>query len=243
MNIAIIGHGRMGKEVQAVAQEKNIAVACILTSSNNPSGRGITPDALKDVDVCIDFSSPDAVVDNIEAVASCKKNIVVGTTGWHSHLEKVTGLVSRNGIGLLHSANFSLGVNIFARIIENAARIMDNHSDYDAAIAEVHHRHKTDSPSGTALALGTILLQAIRRKGELLTTPSQGEIAPGQLHIGSLRTGNVTGWHSVIFDSDADTIELTHTAKSRRGYALGAIAAAGWLKERKGIFTMEDVVL
>jgi len=243
MNLALIGYGKMGREVEKAAKEKGAKIIKIFDIDNNTGGLGLTRESLKGVDVCIDFSAPGAVLDNIEAVADCGKNIVVGTTGWYDRLDHVRKLVKEKKIGLLYSANFSLGVNIFAQIVMDAAHLFQHHPEYDVAISEVHHKGKTDSPSGTALTLGSIILQNLGRKSELATEAVHGVIKPHQLHVTSTRLGAVTGKHAVLFDSEADTVELVHTAKSRAGFALGAIVAAEWLKGKKGTYTMRDVIL
>ena len=243
MHIALIGHGKMGREVESVAKEKGLKVVSIFTEENNTGGLGLTPDALKNVDVCIDFSAPAAVLDNIEAVADCGKNIVVGTTGWYDRLESVRKLVKEKKIGFLYASNFSLGVTIFSQIVMDASHLFDKYSEYDVSISEVHHTGKTDSPSGTALSLGSVVLQALKRKTEILHETSHGAIKPHQLHVTSTRVGHVTGTHTVLFDSENDSVELVHRARNRRGLALGAVVAAEWLKGKKGFYTMRDVIL
>ena len=243
MNLALIGHGKMGNEVEAVAKEKGIKVVRIFEVENNTGGIGITKDTLKGIDVCIDFSSPTAVIANIEAVADCGKNIVVGTTGWYDRLDHVRKLVREKKIGFLYAANFSLGVNLFSQIMMDAAHLIDRYAEYDVALSEVHHRGKADSPSGTALSLGGLILQAMKRKSELVSETSHGAMKPHQVHVTSTRVGVVTGKHSVVFDSESDSIELVHTAKNRQGFARGAIVAAEWLKGKKGFYTMRDVIL
>jgi 4-hydroxy-tetrahydrodipicolinate reductase len=243
MNLALIGHGKMGKEVERVAHEKGCKVVKIFEVDENQEGSALTKEALKAVDVCIDFSSPEAALSNIEAVAECGKNIVVGTTGWYDRLDYVRKLVKEKKIGFLYASNFSLGVNIFNQIVMDAAHLFEKHTQYDVSISEIHHRGKADSPSGTALTLGSTILQAIKRKSELVTETQHGGIKPHQLHVTSTRMGTVTGKHAVLFDSDADMIELVHTAKSRSGFAQGAIVAAEWLKGKKGFYTMRDVLL
>jgi len=243
MNLALIGHGKMGKEVEAVAKEKGIKVVKILEVENNTGGMGITKDSLKGIDVCIDFSSPAAVIANIEAVADCGRNIVVGTTGWYDRLDYVRKLVKEKKIGFLYAANFSLGVNLFSHIMMDAAHLIDRYAEYDVALSEVHHRGKADSPSGTALSLGALILQTMKRKSELVSETSHGVMKPHQLHVTSTRVGAVTGKHSVMFDSESDSIELVHTAKNRQGFARGAIVAAEWLKGKRGFYTMRDVIL
>lgn len=243
MNIALIGYGKMGKEVERVAEERGINVIAILSRKNNTRGVGITHDSLKGVDICIDFSVPDSVLDNIKAVAECGKNIVVGTTGWYEKLELVKTLANETKIGVLYASNFSLGLNIFSQIVMDASRLFERYADYDVAINEAHHKGKADSPSGTALSLGAVVLQQMSRKTEILHETSHGQIRPHQLHITSTRAGNIIGTHSVLFDSECDSIELVHTAKSRRGFALGAVVAAQWLKGKQGFYTMRDVIL
>ena len=235
MRIALLGFGKMGQEIGAVAGEQGDTIAKVF-EIDNP----VKPDQLADVDICIDFSIPESVLPNIRAAAEARRDIVVGTTGWDKHLPEVRNLVKESG--LLYSANFSLGMNIFFRIVARAAELMNN-ADYDPFIHEVHHAQKADSPSGTALRLADILLDRIDRKKGILTHPPDGKIAPDMLHVTSTRVGLVAGTHTVGFDSGADLIELRHNAKNRRGFALGALAAARWLRGRKGIYTMDDVEL
>ncbi|MBI1806400.1 MAG: 4-hydroxy-tetrahydrodipicolinate reductase [Ignavibacteria bacterium] len=242
MNIALLGYGNMGKEVERVAQERNITIKQILKLANNLQGMGITAETMKDVDVCIDFSTPTAVIHNIWAVAEYGKNMVVGTTGWYDKLKEVEKIVKEKKIGLLYSPNFSLGINVFYHILTTAAHYFDKFDQYDVALRETHHRGKVDSPSGTALAMGQIVLQHIRRKKEMLHETAHKQIKPSQLHITSSRVGHVFGQHEVIFDSEADCVELVHVAKTRSGFALGALIAAEWLKGKKGMYTMKDVL-
>jgi 4-hydroxy-tetrahydrodipicolinate reductase len=243
MNIALIGYGKMGREIERVAKERGITVAAIFDVAENPDGSGLTGESLKSVDVCIDFSSSEAVVENIRRVADCGKNIVVGTTGWHDRLEDVKAVVKSSKIGLLHSSNFSLGVNIFLQVVMDAARHFNKYPGYDVAITETHHTAKADAPSGTALSLGAAVLKEFTRKTDLFSETSHGKMKPTQLHVTSTRLGSTVGKHAVVFDSEADTIELIHTAKSRAGFALGAVVAAEWLKGKKGVYTMRDVVM
>lgn len=242
-NIALIGHGTMGKEIERICgQRKNITIRKIFTETNNLRGIGMTREALRDVDVCIDFSTATSVISHIEAVSECGTNIVVGTTGWYDKLPKVKKMVERKKIGLLYAPNFSLGMNIFFQMLTSAAHYFDHYDMYDVAIQETHHNAKADSPSGTALALGELILQHIRSKKEMLMETSHKKIEPSQIHITSTRLGHVVGTHRVVFDSLGDAIELVHTAKDRSGFAVGALAGAEWLKDRKGLFTMKDVL-
>jgi 4-hydroxy-tetrahydrodipicolinate reductase len=236
MRIALIGFGKMGREIDSIAREQGETVARVFEL-----GSEVSPAALGDIDVCIDFSMPDAVLSNIHAAVQAKRDIVVGTTGWYQHLPELKDRVKDSG--LLYSANFSLGMNVFFRMVRHAAELMNRATEYDPFVHEIHHRQKIDSPSGTALRLGQILVDAIDRKKTILGKPPEGNIDPGMLHISATRAGVVAGTHTVGFDSEADLIELKHVAKTRRGFALGALAAARWLHGRKGIYTMDDVDL
>ena len=236
MRIALIGYGKMGREIEAIARHQGETIARVFDST-----RPVAAADLSEVDVCIEFSTPSAVLSNIRTAIEARKDIVVGTTGWHQHLPELREKVRDSG--LLYSANFSLGMNIFQRIVARAGDLIENAPEYDPFVHETHHRLKADSPSGTALRLAEILLGRISRKRRMLTQTSTEKIAADALQVTSTRAGHVTGTHVVSFDSDADLIELRHVAKNRRGFALGALAAARWLHGRKGIYTMDDVDL
>jgi 4-hydroxy-tetrahydrodipicolinate reductase len=168
--------------------------------------------------------------------------MVIGTTGWYDKISEVEKIVKTNKIGFLYSPNFSLGMNIFYQILSSATNIFEKFDCYDPAIQETHHRGKTDSPSGTALTLAQVLIGNIRRKRSMFQETAHKQLKSEELHITSTRVGNVVGKHAVIFDSEADTIELVHTAKNRAGFAMGALIAAEFLKGKKGIYTMKDVI-
>ena len=237
MKIALIGYGKMGKEIERCASEKGIAVSAVF-DENKP----VTVGGIRDADVCIDFSIPSAVVHNTGIYAKAKKNAVIGTTGWLEHLDKISDVVRHAGIGLIHASNFSIGVNVFMQIVAYASERMNAFEEYDAYIHEIHHNQKLDSPSGTALSIGKIMLEKIERKRALLSDTSKEKIQSDQLHVTSTRTGSVPGTHMVGFDSPADTIELTHTARNRTGFALGALYAAEWIQGKKGLYTMADIL-
>jgi 4-hydroxy-tetrahydrodipicolinate reductase len=236
MKIALIGYGKMGREVEAAAKAQGESIACVFDSRNR-----VTAAALQDADVCIEFSTPQSALSNILAAIGAGKDVVVGTTGWQHELPNLRQKLQDSG--LLYSANFSLGMNIFQRIVARAADLMQNAGDYDPFIHEAHHRQKADSPSGTALTLAEILLARLERKTQIMGEAAHGRIDPASLHVSSTRAGYITGTHTVGFDSEADLIELRHVAKNRRGFALGTLVAARWLRGRKGIYTMEDVEL
>lgn len=236
MRIALIGYGRMGREVESIAVERGHEVVATFDED-----RPVTEEGLSPADVCIEFTHPSAVLHHVRTAAAARKDMVVGTTGWLAHLEEVRTLYRENG--LLFAANFSIGVHAFLRIVRQAARIMNRLPDYDPFVVEVHHRQKVDSPSGTALRLAEVLLEEIDRKTEILRQAPDGRISAEQLHVASVRAGTVTGTHTVGFDSGADLLELKHTAKNRRGFALGAVHAAEWIRGRKGVFSMDDIDL
>jgi len=236
MRIALIGYGKMGHEIEAVAIQQGETVV-----KTFDIGNPVDVPSLSDVDVCIEFSTPQTVMQNIRVVLEARKDIVVGTTGWYSQLPEIRDSVKNSG--LLYSPNFSIGVNVVFRLAAAAAELMNNQPQYDPYIHELHHRQKADSPSGTALRLADILLAGINRKTRVERNAVDGKIDPAALHVSSTRVGTLAGTHTVGFDSEADLIEITHTAKSRRGFALGAVRAAQWLRGRKGIYTMDDVDL
>ncbi len=240
MNIALIGYGKMGKEVEQAAGIRQATIKKIFPTDREIIS--INKHTLHGVDVCIDFSSPSATLDIVQRVAEAGVNLVIGTTGWYDQIDDVTTIVRKAKIGLLYSPNFSLGMNLFMRIVGDAAKAVQPFDAYDVAVHETHHREKKDSPSGTALSLGRILLSHLERKKQLMTETSHDLIPAEALHITSLRVGQVVGTHTVVFDSAADSIELIHRAKNRSGFALGALVAAEWLVGKKGMFTMDNVL-
>jgi 4-hydroxy-tetrahydrodipicolinate reductase len=242
MRIAIIGNGKMGAEVGRIAREKGIEVGRVFTEGENRDGKGLTPESLEGIDVCIEFTLPAAAMKNIEAVAKAGKPVVVGTTGWYDRLDDVRRIVEARGTGLVYAPNFSIGVNLLGHILNCTAHLFDRYDMYDVAIRERHHRGKADSPSGTALHLSQLILKNIRRKTGVVAGNPDGPIKPGQLHISSERVGHAIGEHTIIFDSEADSLEFIHRAKDRSGFAHGALIAAAWVRGRKGVFTMEDVL-
>lgn len=240
MNIAIIGYGKMGHMIENVAKQRHHNIAIRIDTNNKEANEKDISNSIRNADVCIDFTQPDAVVDNIKKATYYKKNIVVGTTGWYERLDDVRKIVLESNIGLIYSSNFSLGMNLFLQIVELSAKLFNNHDMYDVAGFELHHNQKADSPSGTAKTLAQALLRNIKRKNSIVYALND-KIKPNELHFSSLRVGSVPGTHAIIFDSSADTIELSHTARSREGFALGAVIAAEWVYGKRGLFTMADL--
>lgn len=242
MNIAIIGYGKMGHEIETIAKAKGMTITTIDPNDNEANFKEINEESMKDIDVCIEFTNPDSVISNIKKITQFGKNIVIGTTGWYDKMDEVKKIVEDAGTGVIWSGNFSLGVNIFFKIIEDAAKIINNVDDYDIFVHEFHHNQKADSPSGTATMIGEILTNNIERKNTIVTEELNRQIKKDELHISSTRSGNIPGTHIVGFDSPADTIELKHTARNRSGFALGALMAANWIKDKKGFYDINDLM-
>jgi 4-hydroxy-tetrahydrodipicolinate reductase len=243
MKIALIGYGKMGHEVEQVALSKGHVIAARIDPlSSERATPDLSPESVGDAEVCIEFSQPQAAVENIEKSARLKKNIVVGTTGWYEHLSRVEVTVRQEDTALVYAPNFSVGVNLFYRITEAAAALFSRFEDYDVSGFEMHHREKLDSPSATAKKLTRIVLDRFPRKREVVTDCLNRPIRPDEFHLASVRSGHFPGTHSVVFDSPADTVELTHTARSRAGFAVGAVLAAEWVLGRKGVYSFDQVL-
>jgi 4-hydroxy-tetrahydrodipicolinate reductase len=241
MNIVLLGYGKTGHDIETVAVERGHVIVDRFTDIHPFSESHCAQLRTQSVDCCIDFSIPDAVVHNIRLSVQCGMPIVVGTTGWHVHLAEITALVDHHDGSLVHSSNFSLGANVFLKIVEAAAQLFDAFPDYDAAVHEIHHRFKKDAPSGTARTIAGILLRQLKRKHVMSTSPGETGVAANELLVSSSRLGSVFGTHTVAFASSADEIELTHRANNRRGFALGAVMAAEWVQGKHGVFTADDV--
>jgi 4-hydroxy-tetrahydrodipicolinate reductase len=227
--IALVGYGKMGKEVERTAVEMGFTITDIF-EINNP----INPENQYEFDVAIEFTTPESVVQNIEKISLLKKNIVVGTTGWYDRLDQVREIVEKSGIGLIYSPNFSVGIQIILKIIEEVSKILNQINNYDIIIEETHHRKKKDAPSGTALKIAEKILQNFKNKERIVTNPM--ELDSKSIQIASLRLGEVYGIHRVILDSEFDTLEISHTAKTRKGFAIGALLAAEFIFEKQGFY-------
>jgi 4-hydroxy-tetrahydrodipicolinate reductase len=224
MNILILGRGKTGSLVQEAATKRKHHVR-VAGATENANGAALTADNLQDVAAVIDFTTPRCVLANIEACVKAGKNIVVGTTGWYKEIDRVRNLVEQHGTGLVYAPNFSVGVNLFFEVVRTAAAALQH--DYSGQIFERHHVHKKDAPSGTAIAIQNVIRDA-----------SGSKEGP---EITSFREGEVVGLHEVVFESGADRIYLCHDAKSRLGFAEGAVLAAEWLVGKKGFYDFKDV--
>ncbi|HEX3525774.1 MAG TPA: dihydrodipicolinate reductase C-terminal domain-containing protein [Thermoanaerobaculia bacterium] len=227
--LALLGYGKMGRMLEDLAPAHGFAVALKLDGKSNPGGSGLTAEALRDIEVAIDFSVPGAVAANVERLAGLGVPVVVGTTGWQSDLPRLRAHVeslSERGAGLLYGANFSVGVQVFYRLAETAARLLAGVESYDAWLYEIHHRMKKDAPSGTLKEIQRVLTAA-------------GYDRP--IDVASNRAGAIPGTHQIGFDSEADTILLEHRARNRTGFAQGALRAARWMLGRRGVYEFSTV--
>jgi 4-hydroxy-tetrahydrodipicolinate reductase len=227
MNLAIVGYGKMGRLIEQLAPEFGFGVTLKLDEFNNADFSGITAANFAGVDVAIEFSIPSVTVENIERIAALGVNMVIGTTGWLGEAARVKAAVERSGVGLVWSPNFSVGVNVFSRLVAEAAKLLAAEEDYGAWAWEIHHATKKDAPSGTLLKL----VEEMKKAGYARPVSTS-----------SNRAGRHPGTHEIGFDSAADTITLRHTARSREGFARGALKAAQWVKGKRGFFEFSDLL-
>ena len=243
MKIAIIGYGRMGKAVEQAALERGHEIVARVGSSwGRRTASGNEGPELDDAQVCVEFSRPEAALPNLRRIAELGKPLVVGTTGWYGDLAQARRVVEERDTACVYAPNFSLGLNLYLQVVERAARLFGSFEDYDVLATETHHRQKIDSPSGTAGRIGEILLEQIPRKRRIVTDSPNRPIAPGELHLVAGRAGHFPGTHSVIFDSPADSVELVHRARSRQGFALGAVLAAEWIQGHRGFYSFSRML-
>jgi 4-hydroxy-tetrahydrodipicolinate reductase len=231
MRVAVVGYGKMGHEVESVLRERKHEPACIDLGQPFPVG----------CLVGIDFTDPGAVVGNVSAALAAGARYVVGTTGWLDRLPEVSAAIAKADGGLVHAANFSLGVNLFYRIVRAAAGLLAPFPDYDPYVLEKHHRQKKDAPSGTAKVLADIVAES---GGSRRTAVDHldGLLSAEGFNVASVRAGGIVGEHVVGFDSGGDEILIEHRARSRRGFALGAVLAAEWIATRTGVHPFEAVL-
>jgi 4-hydroxy-tetrahydrodipicolinate reductase len=225
MKLALIGHGAMGRLVERLAREGGHEVATVLGSREGAMRAEELAEVLGGHDAAVDFSVAESVARNAEGCALARVPLVEGTTGWHAQLEEVRRTVKREGGAMIYGANFSVGVNLFYRVVARAAELF-RRFDYAPFVEEAHHSRKRDAPSGTALRLRDILTAAYGR----------------EVPVASTRAGHIPGTHRVGFDSAADQVTLTHTARSREGFAAGALVAAGWIQGRTGVYEFSETL-
>jgi 4-hydroxy-tetrahydrodipicolinate reductase len=245
MKIALLGYGKMGMAIEKIALAKGHEIVYKVTFEN---AYDFMPISLKNVDVAIDFSMPTAAVDNILKCFETNTPIVVGTTGWYEQFDEIKAKCLEENQSMIYSTNFSVGVNLFYKLNKILASMMANFDTYDVTLEEVHHTEKKDHPSGTALSLAEHIMAEIKTKTHIKERLNYGKEQPSQsvksheLLIESNREGDVTGLHKVKYESMIDSIEIIHDAKSRYGFAKGALMAAEWIVGKQGLYTMDDIL-
>ena len=237
MKIAIIGYGRMGRLIEDVAKKQCHEISCIIDVDNIGD---FSSRKFRDSDVAIEFTTPGSAVDGILASFAAKVPVVVGTTGWDKSLADIKSMCEKGAGTILYASNFSIGMNIFMSLNRYMCRIMNGFEAYSPSLSETHHIHKLDHPSGTAVTLADQIISLTGRIRKWVEKEMGEQCEDGILPVYHKREGEVPGIHSVVWESDCDTITLTHDAKNRLGFARGAVSAALWLAGKKGFFTMGD---
>lgn len=220
MKIALIGYGKMGQMLEKAALDRGHCIVARINSSQWDR------QAVLNADICLEFTHPECVLENISRIAELKKDVIIGTTGWQGQMQLVQSIVEEHQIGALYSANFSIGVNLLLEILAHASKTINAFAEYDVAGIDLHHNQKKDSPSGTAMEIARTIENNMERIDKVPFT--------------SVRSGSIPGTHTVLFDSPCDTISITHEARNREGFAKGAIQAAEWLQGKKGLYTFAD---
>jgi 4-hydroxy-tetrahydrodipicolinate reductase len=220
MKLALLGYGKMGHMIEQAATRAGLEIACVIDPIAGSRGK------LTDADVCVDFSEPDAVIPNIKTAADSRVSMVVGTTGWYNRLDEARRIVEAGQIGFVYGSNFSVGVNLMFKLAAYASEIFKDFELHDPFIEEAHHKFKKDAPSGTALSLKRIV----------------EEKYGCEVPTSSTRAGHFPGKHTLGFDSEADTLEIIHTARTRAGFADGAVIAAKWIAGRKGFYEFSEII-
>lgn len=244
MKIALLGYGKMGKIIEKIAHDRKHEIVLKIDYSNLDE---LTEENLQQADVAIEFSTPSTVLGNIEKCFKAGVPVVVGTTGWHHETEQIKEQCEYHKGSMIYATNFSVGVNIFFHLNKILAKLMNNYPYYDVQVEEIHHTQKLDSPSGTAITIAEGIIDNLDSKKEWKNVlvsddkPDDEIVATNEVLIESLRIENVPGTHTVIYDSEIDTIEFKHTAHNRNGFALGAVLAAEWVKDKKGFYSVEDM--
>ena len=245
MKIALFGYGKMGKIIEKIATDRRHEIVLIIDKDNLHEA---TVENLQKADVAIEFSTPATAIQNMDRCFEAGLPLVVGTTGWYEQLDEIKEKCLAGNSTLMYGSNYSVGVNIFFHVNRILAKIMNNYPYYEVQVEEIHHTQKLDSPSGTAITIAEGVLEGLEAKNEwknilLSDTGEVGDdnLTPNQLLIESHRIENVPGTHTVLYDSEVDSIEFKHTAHNRNGFALGAVLAAEWLKDKKGFYAVTDM--
>ncbi|MGD9993226.1 MAG: 4-hydroxy-tetrahydrodipicolinate reductase [Salinivirgaceae bacterium] len=236
MNIALIGYGKMGKAIEAIAVSRGHTIGLIIDHDNQSD---LNPDKLRGIDVCIEFSKPESAVANYLKCFESGVPVVSGTTGWLDQLGELIKKCENMKAGFFYASNFSLGVNLFFELNRKLAQLMQDFPEYSVSMNEIHHTKKLDAPSGTAITLAESILAA---KNRYNSWKNQADVNENELPIISFREGEVPGTHEVIYDSSIDTLSIKHEAKSRKGFAMGAVLAAEFMKGKSGCYGMNDLL-
>ncbi|MBN8822309.1 MULTISPECIES: 4-hydroxy-tetrahydrodipicolinate reductase [unclassified Spirosoma] len=242
MNILLLGYGKMGKTIEQIALDRGHQIAGRIDADNHADLANLEPD---DVDVVIEFSSPESAVENLSYCLKRGWPVVCGTTGWLSHRTEIEALCRDNKGAFFYASNYSIGVNLFFRLNKILAQFMRNYPSYHVSMTEIHHTEKKDAPSGTAITLAEGVLEQLPHKHRWVVNEPDKEpaiVGEDDIEIKSLREGTVPGTHIVRYESDVDRIDIKHVAHSRQGFALGAVVAAEWLVGREGVFGMDDLL-
>lgn len=246
MHIAIVGFGKMGRQLHEAAITSGHEVVSIIdpyATDSRVTHRTLTRQAFSGADVVIEFSVADGIEERMKMYCDTSTPAVIATTGWYDKLDALTSLHSRPECAIIWSGNFSIGVQLYFAIVRKAASLMNRFPEYDSLVQEWFHAAKADSPSGTAVMLGNILTQQLEGKDSLVTARLDRKREQNEIHVSSVRGGYTPGVHTVIFDSPVDTIELSHTARSREGFVSGALKAATWITAQKhGFFSIDDML-
>jgi 4-hydroxy-tetrahydrodipicolinate reductase len=236
MNIALFGYGKMGKEIEKIALSRGNKIVLIVDVNNADT---YTLKELKNADAAIEFSTPETAIKNIYKCFEANVPVVVGTTGWLNRLDEVKKKCTDNNQTLFYASNYSIGVNLFLKLNTYLAKLMNHHTEYNVSMEEIHHIHKLDAPSGTAITIAEQIMEQVDSKKKWVNNSTE---KLEELSIVSKRIGEIPGTHTVTYASDIDEISITHLAHNRKGFALGAVIAAEWVKEKRGIFGMNDLM-
>ncbi len=233
MKIALIGYGKMGKAIEEIAYDRGHEIVAVFTSS------GIDPELLAQADVAIEFSRPEAAFENLKQCMTLKIPVVCGTTGWLENLQTIEKQCLTTKNAFMYASNFSIGVNVFFAVNRYLAEMMNTQPQYEVEVEEIHHTQKLDAPSGTAITIAEDIIQKMKRKAKWVKEEAEYD---DELPIISVREDPAPGTHLVSYSSEIDTIDIVHTAHSRKGFASGAVSAAEWIVGKQGVFSMKDML-
>ena len=237
MKIALLGYGKMGKEIEKILLERGHSVSQKVTSKDC-----LTDLDFSSTDVAIEFSTPQTAEQNIKFCINNSIPVIVGTTGWYEHFDNLKLLCEQQKSALLYATNFSLGVNIFFAVNTHLAKLMNSQPDYTCSVKEIHHTEKVDAPSGTGISIAEQIIDQMNKYSDWENKLPQDISNPHILPLASERLPNVPGTHEVVYENEIDKIEISHTAHNRKGFALGSVIAAEWILNKTGVFTMKDVL-